>query len=303
MPIFIAHLSESRRRWLILVVSLGLIAVLGGLDYLTTSDFSLALFYLLPISLVVWEVGDAEGFLFILLSIGVWVGTDLLDGEAHLQSPVYYWDALIRFSFMLIVLALLSRLRNALNNERIASRTDFLTGAINSRSFCDLATMELDRLRRYGHPFSLIYLDIDNFKEINDSHGHLAGDIILRQVVQTTRDMLRASDTIARLGGDEFAFLLPETDALEARAVAAKIQAELKRIKLDDHVFITASLGVLTCREAPQNADALIQLGDELMYRVKNSGKKSAWFGEYPEPVQIEGNLEMTKKTDGVKPA
>jgi diguanylate cyclase (GGDEF)-like protein len=285
---FFSRLPESRRRWLTFAIALGLIVLLGGLDYLTASDFSLALFYLLPISLVAWEVGDAEGFLFILLSIGAWVGTDLLDGEAHLQSPVYYWDAMIRLSFMLIVLALLSRLRNALTNERIASRTDFLTGAINSRSFCDLATMELDRLRRYGRPFSLIYLDIDNFKEINDQRGHLAGDGILRQVVQATRDMLRASDVIARLGGDEFAFLLPETDGIEARAVTAKIQEQIRRISLDEKTFVTASMGVLTCREAPQNADVLIQLGDELMYRVKNSGKKSAWFGEYPEPVQIE---------------
>jgi diguanylate cyclase (GGDEF)-like protein len=179
--------------------------------------------------------------------------------------------------------------------ERVVSRTDFLTGALNSRSFCDLATMELDRLRRYGRPFSLIYLDIDNFKEINDRYGHLAGDAALRQVVLSTRDMLRATDTIARLGGDEFAFLLPETDSKEARTVAGKAQDQIKRILLADHTNVTASMGVLTCREAPLNADGLIQLGDQLMYKAKNSGKKSAWYGEFPELTQTEGSNDKVK--------
>jgi diguanylate cyclase (GGDEF)-like protein len=279
----ISRLPPLHRRLLSVAAAAVLLLLISILDYLTTSDVSLALFYLLPIGLAIWGAGDAAGLGFVAASIVIITGIDVAVGDARFNSLRYDSDTIIRASFLLIFYIVFSQLRKTFAIERKLSRTDFLTGAINTRAFCDTASLELDRLRRYNHPFSLIYMDIDNFKEINDRHGHLAGDTALRMVIQSTRDVLRATDSVARLGGDEFAFLLPETDSASANSVARKIQDQLRLIVLGGQTKLTASFGVLTCNVAPDTVDALLQLSDQLMYTAKNQGKQRICFGEYPD--------------------
>ncbi len=103
---------------------------------------------------------------------------------------------------------------------------DLLTGAVNSRFFHDLATMEIDRSRRYERPFTVVFIDLDNFKTVNDPFGHSAGDRVLRAMVSSARKHLRKTDVLARLGGDEFGLLLYETDEESAR-IAARMADEL----------------------------------------------------------------------------
>jgi diguanylate cyclase (GGDEF)-like protein len=112
-----------------------------------------------------------------------------------------------------------TELRSAMEREKEAARTDSLTGAMNSRAFGELATAELHRARRYERPFTIAYVDIDDFKAVNDRFGHSSGDTLLRLVAETMKHNSRAVDVIARVGGDEFVILFPETGPGPAHVV------------------------------------------------------------------------------------
>ena len=119
----------------------------------------------------------------------------------------------------MIFTLLLSSLKRALDRERELSGTDVLTGIRNARSFREVLGAEIERSKRFQRPFTVAYLDLDNFKTVNDCHGHEHGDELLRLVGNTILTGIRKTDTVARLGGDEFALLLPETEYEAAGAV------------------------------------------------------------------------------------
>jgi diguanylate cyclase (GGDEF)-like protein len=127
----------------------------------------------------------------------------------------------------------------------------------------------------------LAYIDLDNFKIMNDQFGHSVGDQVLRTVVSSARKYLRKTDVVARLGGDEFALLMPETDQESARIALSKIQSGLLEEMRQSHWPITFSIGVLTCMATPQTTDALVSLADELMYSVKRNGKNAIKYSSY----------------------
>ena len=147
----------------------------------------------------------------------------------------------------MIVAILVARQRFLLERERIASRTDFLTGALNRRALYELSSAEIQRAKRHTRPFTLTYFDVDDFKAINDGFGHPVGDEVLRHIVEIARQHLRETDSIARLGGDEFAFLLPETDSAAAQAVVDKIRHLIQEDMDAQSWPVTLSIGVLTC--------------------------------------------------------
>jgi diguanylate cyclase (GGDEF)-like protein len=155
------------------------------------------------------------------------------------------------------------------------SRVDGLTGAVNARFFYTLTEGEIVRLERYGRPLTVAYMDLDNFKTVNDTKGHLAGDAVLRAVADRARAQLRKTDVVARLGGDEFAFLYPETDEQAARALVAKLKDRLSEEMRRGGWPVTFSLGVLTCYAAPRSSEDLVRMVDNLMYAAKLDGKNS----------------------------
>lgn len=168
-----------------------------------------------------------------------------------------------------------------MNHEAELARTDNLTGAVNSRFFYDLLEIEIDRFRRYKTVFSLVYIDLDNFKTINDQHGHTTGDQVLQTVVSYIKNHLRKSDIVARLGGDEFALLLPETNLEVVQTICSKIREGLLEIMQKNKWPITFSIGVLTCENVPQTPNVLIGMVDELMYSVKRHNKNGIEYSVY----------------------
>jgi diguanylate cyclase (GGDEF)-like protein len=132
-------------------------------------------------------------------------------GETVGLALTPYWNSTILLLFYLVVVFLLTEFKNRIEREEILARTDPLTEVSNSRYFYTLAEMEIERLSRYEHPFTVAYMDIDNFKNVNDRFGHRVGDELLVVVANTMQNNLRITDTVARLGGDEFIILLPET--------------------------------------------------------------------------------------------
>jgi diguanylate cyclase (GGDEF)-like protein len=161
--------------------------------------------------------------------------------------------------------------------------TDPLTGALNSRAFYEAAQTEIERARRYKHSLTIAYLDVDNFKIINDTSGHKEGDNLLRTMVEVMKSRVRRMDIVARLGGDEFAILMPETDQTSAMSVVQQTLKSLADETRKHNWPVTFSTGVLTIPEAFSTVNKMIEVADALMYEAKHGGKnriRQATFGE-----------------------
>ncbi len=153
---------------------------------------------------------------------------------------------------------------------------DTLTGLANRRRFFEQANEEIARAQRYGHALSLLMVDLDHFKSINDGYGHAAGDDVLRQLGRCLQDDLRQNDLAARIGGEEFVLLLPETPLLEACQFAERLRqriAELPQPALRGLLRVTCSIGVASFNPADGCVDSLLERADAACYRAKAAGR------------------------------
>jgi diguanylate cyclase (GGDEF)-like protein len=167
------------------------------------------------------------------------------------------------------------KVEEALARERILSRTDSLTGAANRRHFFEMAAHELAVAQRYHNALSLILLDIDHFKRVNDMLGHDAGDEMLKRIAGIVRGHLREADVFARYGGEEFVILLPHTNAQQATVVAERIREDIathSAIAREGIVMATISTGVAQLLR-DETIDALIRRADEALYLAKRRGR------------------------------
>jgi diguanylate cyclase (GGDEF)-like protein len=155
--------------------------------------------------------------------------------------------------------------------------TDDLTGIGNKRSFRTKLAAEVERSRVYRVPLSVLMIDLDDFKAINDTHGHPMGDVILSELCGAIREILRPTDHFARFGGDEFTVILPHTDLDGAKATAERILERVREMRLeadDDSVIaLTLSIGISTYRDSDGNPSDLLQRADDRLYESKHSGK------------------------------
>lgn len=164
--------------------------------------------------------------------------------------------------------------------ERLATH-DYLTGILNRRAFLEKATHELQRDIRYQRPLTILLLDIDHFKNINDRFGHAAGDAVLTEFTRCCQGELRECDIFARYGGEEFIALLPESDIDSARNVAERLCKRAKSCRTmhdGNEIEITVSIGTVSVtpgelKNAPATLDALLVAADRAMYEAKNNGR------------------------------
>jgi diguanylate cyclase (GGDEF)-like protein len=274
---------EKQNLFIKIFLGVTLIGAIGWLDFLTGNEFAFSAFYVLPIALVTWLTGRRFGLVASLSSAAVWLGADISSGHSYSNPFIPIWNSIIRLTFFVIITLLLAALRKSLEQVRDLARHDYLTGAVSLRFFHELAQMEIERSQRYRHSFALVYIDLDNFKSMNDQYGHAAGDQILRTVVSSIKGNMRRTDVLARVGGDEFALLLPETDQDSAGVVIAKIQCGLLEEMQRNYWPITFSIGVVSCRSAPGTASELLKMADELMYEVKRDHKNAVKYSTYPD--------------------
>ncbi|HEX8989881.1 MAG TPA: diguanylate cyclase [Rhodocyclaceae bacterium] len=157
------------------------------------------------------------------------------------------------------------------------ARTDALTRVANRSYFLERGNDEFLRCRRYGHSLSIWMLDLDHFKRVNDSHGHQAGDAVLRAFVSTCREVIRDWDTIGRMGGEEFAVLLPETDSTQATLVGERLRQAVRSTAVEvapgASVSVTVSVGIASVREGDDDVYAVLARADDALYRAKGTGR------------------------------
>lgn len=228
-------------------------------------------------------VGFALGAVaFLLRAIPVLVMPDLLGGELASEKLVV---AGLFLSFMVIILTSVGFLVVQKDRAEAAATklavTDPLTGTFNRRTFLDLAEKEIARARRSQEPLSLVLFDLDHFKSVNDKHGHLAGDHVLKRFVEVATMCLRQEDLLVRYGGEEFCLLLPQTNTEDAAGLAERIRGAtayssfaLKDGMAEQTIRITVSGGVAGLGEnLDEDIGSLIARADEAMYAAKEAGR------------------------------
>lgn len=279
-----AFLSTLSHVW-IGALSLLLVAVVGVLDLLTGYELSFSIFYLLPVALGSWYLSQRFGIFVCGVSSVTWLIVDVSSGHEYSHPSIPLWNMGVRVGFFVIVALLLRRMQSALDVQESLAQLDGLTGLLNARAFKERCASLFALASRTGRPLALAYVDLDGFKNVNDTLGHSFGDQVLRTIGAALAKRLRSSDLGARLGGDEFAVLLPETDASGAQLFFASLHERLLEVCAVHDWPVGFSVGVAVFQDFGGSVDEAIHSADEVMYRIKHSGKNRVLlevFGESP---------------------
>jgi len=250
-----------------------LLVIIGVIDYITGEEIGLSIFYVIPVMLLAWYAGRAAGVITSFMAAITWYVADVTTGHVYTNAAIPVWNAAVRLGFFLLISLFISLLKDTLEHEHDLAMTDSLTGVFNTRHFYELASKEIERAKRYGNSFSIAYIDLDNFKEVNDVYGHGAGDELLCFVASTMRDNIRMNDIIARMGGDEFILLLLESKDGEAEGVVEKLRTLILEGMPEYHFPVTLSVGLITYTMPPDSVEDMVREVDTLMYSVKNTTK------------------------------
>jgi len=290
----VEHLKRTRKEQLSssLLILLGFILTVTvfWVDYTTLGRYSIYLFYFPFIMIVCWNVSKDAGYLAVVLCSLSWFFTRM-NYDATQSFTLLLWTTWVRFVTFGFVCWITSRLKEKQDNlmalqgqltrvleaEKTLGRLDPLTGAYNVRAFDERLTEERSRSKRFGYGLSLLYIDVDNFKQVNDTLGHQHGDKILKSIVSTVKATMRDIDSVARLGGDEFVALLPEANQTGATKCAERIVRALKDSLI---ASVGVSIGVATFEKVPESNKDIIKAADEAMYRAKKAGRSRVMVAE-----------------------
>ncbi|MBU1070029.1 GGDEF domain-containing protein [Myxococcota bacterium] len=257
----------------IFALSLLLVAIISLIDYFTGVHVRIFPLYYLSIAFGAYFLSMKAGLFLAVLSSIAWVLSNLLIGLDSF-GPVT-WGVNITtmaLSFLLIAF-LIGRLRQGLLRERDLSRRDLLTGLHNSRAFYEFGSFLISGSQRRQAPLTLGFIDLDNFKAVNDKLGHHEGDQVLREAGRLLQEHFRKSDLVARLGGDEFAVLLPDTGEEAATLVLERLRARMQEAMTHRGLPVTMSIGAVFFPQAPATLEEAVHAADELMYVAKREGK------------------------------
>lgn len=202
----------------------------------------------------------------------------IADGQVGWSSVMiaFIVPAMVAPLFSWFQLRLLYQLEEARAKLQRLAITDELTQTFNRRHFMEVAEGVFLQAQRGREPFSVVLLDADDFKQVNDAHGHLVGDEVLRQLAENIRKSIRKHDLLARYGGEEFIVLLPDTHLEEALEVARRIHEAILRNPAqvgDKPLKVTVSMGVSTFEPTMQSLDEVLSLADKAQYQAKHTGK------------------------------
>jgi diguanylate cyclase (GGDEF)-like protein len=270
-----AAIDRLRRLHLygVLAAAIVLMSLLGMVDYWTEADLSFLVFYLIPVFLVTLRAGLWPGILMSVAGTAVWFLANVNQFHDRSGALIPFWNLAVTLGVFAFFSYILSALTDALDHEREMARYDPLTGVSNRRYFLELLDAEIRRSRRYRKPFTLVYMDLDNFKALNDRQGHAAGDALLSRLAEVLVRGSREVNTPARLGGDEFALLMPEIGYDDARMALSNLRGQIAALMSSNGWPVTMTMGAVTCTSPAQSAEEMIGMADRLMYSRKADGK------------------------------
>lgn len=208
-----------------------------------------------------------------LILIGAEAATLRRRHEAMLAGAFDYFQIPAEIELLTLRANQLVTLRQIMDQLRGEADLDTLTGLANRRRFRVALSREVERWRRYGVPCALLLLDIDHMKTINDTYGHPAGDVVIREIAETMSKISRDNDTAARLGGEEFALLFAGTGATKAELAAKRLREVLAEQQIEGVGNITVSVGVAACPEHANSERTLYAASDAALYVAKNEGR------------------------------
>jgi len=247
---------------------IALIGAISAISYVAGPGLALPLLYVLPLATVSWFAGRAAGMGVGAAAAALWTAIDGVHGGT---TDITVWNALIRLTVLLTLAYFVAGLNTALKY----TRTDYLTGIANAPAFHDEAHAELQRARRYGSPFTVVYLDVDDIHAVNQRFGHSVGDAMIRSLAVTLRRSLRASDIVARLGADDFAILLPETGPDAAQGMLRKLEIVLREAAQKAQWAASLSIGGITFTKAPETVEGALNRAEDLMTAAKKADRKA----------------------------
>lgn len=269
--IFLIEKKSNLSRFFLFIIWILAIAIVGYADY-KINYFDFFIFYFLILVFNSMFISTYDGIIasFIIGVVNYFSNRENLVGATEF---LLYLNFFLNFLIFFIIAVIVGQTRKSLLNEMTLSRTDYMTGAVNKRFFTEILSNEIDRMKRGGHIFSLVFIDMDNFKKANDTFGHSAGDSILKTGVRVMKSITRKIDTTCRLGGDEFLILMPNTDSKDSLVVLSRLQEKFLSAMQENAYPVTLSIGVVDFENVPESVDAAIKAGDAAMYEAKNSGK------------------------------
>lgn len=276
----------AETRWFIkttgVLVSLLLVAAIATGDYVTGADIAFTHLYLVPIIYGSWIVSWVYGGVVSILCASSWLLIQIQTRRFEVDPVIDIWNVCVQLGIFLTVTGLMGLYKHRLRVERTAARTDDLTGLSNRRLFTEFAQRELARAKRTQQPTTLAYIDLDDFKLLNDSSGHSQGDQALVTVADILKTQSRVTDVAARVGGDEFALLLPDTDPDSAKVAIDRIREKLLDTTSKTDWNIGFSIGVVTFLSSPESLETAIDRVDRLMYTVKHGTKNACCYAVEP---------------------
>jgi diguanylate cyclase (GGDEF)-like protein len=257
------------------------VIAIGWIDYSTGTDIGLSLLYLIPVAVAGWYGGIGAAATIGAAAGTAWLIADVTWRNSETAIAISIWNAFTRYVIYMtqgVLLALLRRdrekLRRLVARESSLARTDLGTSLPNARAFMEMVDEELRTARETGDPVCVAYLDLDNFKRVNDQYGHAAGDEVLQRVADALQHSIRGHDVAARLGGDEFAVLLRGVEPEAAKRVGERIAARIGDVASSyASAALGVTLGVAHFRAVPDDAASLLRAADGVMYEGKTSGK------------------------------
>ena len=260
-------LRREARPTLIVLASLAAMVTIFLADVADGKDIWLHVLYLFPIGVLAFYCrGLAAAIIGLLLAFAFQLLT-LFDYDLPMASVVANMFIGLAANLLTAGLARLARSRSIA--LEVLATTDALTGLLNRRGFEAIAEREIARQGRYGGTFSLALLDLNRFKQLNDTRGHEEGDRALRLLGDILRANLRQVDSAARIGGDEFVILMPQTEATDGAALCRKLSSLIVEQMAEAGLPLTASVGMVSCDRAPDSLAGLMQQADEAMYAEK----------------------------------
>ena len=265
-------LSALPQKTLFLRCLAGLV-ILFVVDLLTGSEVRLHVLYLFPLAMIALYCDDKRQTLWAYVACLVFqVATFSIQNFSGLM---FVTDIVVASAASMLIVVLSAAARKARVRAIQDASSDELTGLCNRRAFMVALQREIALQTRHGGTFCVALLDLDGFKALNDSKGHITGDVALKLTANILKNTTRQTDLVARLGGDEFAVLMPHTPAEASQITGEKLRETLERVLNRAGFKLSASIGIAGFPTPPENPTAVLQLADMAMYRVKRSGKNS----------------------------